>query len=133
MAEEVVQVEVVGTPSSITIEEEPGVEIFIEDEVIDLVTVSEPGPQGVQGVQGIQGLPGLAGSAPQAYRHTQTIPSQVWTVQHNLGYNPAGIWVKDDLGRRRFPAVDYISVNVLLLTFSEPVPVGSGVATADLS
>lgn len=53
----------------------------LTDLVLDFVLPT--GPVGPQGPIGPQGLPG----AP-AYVHTQSSPSNVWTINHNLGYRP---------------------------------------------
>jgi hypothetical protein len=80
-----------------------------------LASKGDPGPQGDQGP------PGASGSAPQAFVHTQGTSSSVWTINHNLGYNPAGIYVKDSAGTEHEPAdVEHIDENTTVLHFSFP-------------
>lgn len=38
---------------------------------------------------------GGGSGAPSSYVHRQTTPATVWTVTHNLGYDPAGLLVYD--------------------------------------
>jgi hypothetical protein len=94
---------------------------------VDTVTIGvagppgPPGPQGPQGETGDpgpQGEPGTPGAAPQAYEYEQAIPSDTWTITHNLGYRPGGILVLDTLGRVVEGDVSYPSVNDVVLTFS---------------
>jgi hypothetical protein len=87
----------------------------------------EPGPQGdpgPKGDKGDQGDPGAPGSAPQAYRHVQSIPSAVWVVNHNLGYKPAVGQIKDSGGTLWFGVPNHLDDNTLTLSFyvaGEPV------------
>ena len=46
------------------------------------------GPAGTPGTPGATGQPGAAGSAPQAYTHIQNAVSDVWSITHNLGFQP---------------------------------------------
>jgi hypothetical protein len=54
------------------------------------------GPQGPPGPEGPQGPPGPPGTGEGGggYRHDQAAPSTVWDMQHNLGYDPAGVYVR---------------------------------------
>ena len=50
-----------------------------------------------------------------AYLHTQVIPATVWTITHNLGFDPAGIVVIDNEGFMRDGfAVQYLDLGVTL-------------------
>lgn len=70
---------------------------------INTATFSAEGPQGVSG---------------GFYAHSQGSPSQTWTIDHNLGYNPGGITVVDSAGSIVEGAYEYTSVNQLIATFS---------------
>lgn len=52
---------------------------------VQLPTGSTPsrGPVGLQGVQGPQGS-----AAIQSFVHNQNVPSDTWTINHNLGFYP---------------------------------------------
>lgn len=57
--------------------------------------------------------------ASTGYRHVQSIPSDTWTVTHNLGYKPGGIIVEDSAGEEWIAfAVEYVDDDSLTLTFS---------------
>jgi hypothetical protein len=47
--------------------------------VINQITVASPGPQGPAGAFTPSDI---------AYTHTQAVASAVWTINHNLGFNP---------------------------------------------
>ncbi len=64
----------------------------MDDRVI-IVTPPEQPTIAVIGIAGPKGDPGTASTG--AFVHTQLIPATVWTVEHDLGFNPAGITVVD--------------------------------------
>lgn len=81
--------------------------------VFEVVTAGPPGPQGPpgepgpEGPQGETGPPGPQGDpGPQgergemgpgnAYLHAQLVPATVWTIEHDLGYDPGGVTVMAD-------------------------------------
>lgn len=72
-----------------------------------VVQSASPGPGG----QG-QGSGGLTWSAPSA----QT----VWMVPHNLGRFPI-VAIRDSTGEEVLADVQHLDVNVLMVTFSQPV------------
>lgn len=98
--------------------------------VIELGPPGSQGPVGPQGIPGAQGPvgavgpPGTDGAAgpvgpvgpagppgpPAAYIHTQTIPSALWVVNHNLGYRPS-VEVLSPGGISVFAEVVHISLN----------------------
>jgi len=43
--------------------------------------------------------------------------AQVWTVNHNLGYEPAGVFVTDSGGTEWIGEVEHIDANTLTITF----------------
>jgi len=70
------------------------------------------------GPQGPAGRPGESSGA----LYTQTTASTVWTVIHNLGYNPGGITVLDGTGDLVLGWVaTHASDDILILTFQTAV------------
>jgi|SRR5882757_10030672 len=60
------------------------------------------------------------------YKHIQPTPSLVWVVEHHLGWDPAGIVVRDQADARQLPDEDYTDAGeVMTLTFQEET---SGIA-----
>ena len=53
------------------------------------------------------------------YSHTQSVSSATWTITHNLGFRPA-VSVVDSGGNHVIGDVNYVSVNVLTVSFSAP-------------
>lgn len=47
-------------------------------------------------------------SAPRGYTHQQTLPSTVWDITHNLGFDPAGFVVQGSNGIDYWPGVTYL-------------------------
>lgn len=74
--------------------------------------------------EGVVGLQGAAGSGDKHYEHTQSTPSAVWTITHNLGKKPA-VTVIDSGGNEWQTAVEHVSTNQCVVRFSAPF---SGVA-----
>lgn len=92
-------------------------------EVVE-ATVAEPEPAVeilVPGERGPAGPPG--DGAPGGYLHTQVVPSTVWDVDHQLGFDPAAIRVVGVDGDEWWPAsVTYITEGqVVRLTFNTSV------------
>lgn len=59
---------------------------------------------------------------PTHYVHEQTSQSTVWVIQHDLGYDPAGVVVTDEVGNLHWPMVTYPSPgNIIQLSFTNPV------------
>lgn len=52
-----------------------------------------------------------------AYTHVQTVPSDTWVIEHNLGYVPGGISIKDSADTICEGDVSFTSLDVLTLTF----------------
>lgn len=59
------------------------------------------------------------------YTHVQTVPSTLWTVVHNLGFNPGGVRVEDGAGIQTVGEVSYVDTTTLTIAFNTPL---SGVA-----
>ena len=102
--------------------------VEVEADAVPEVVVAvpgTPGPRGVQGStgpqgpQGPQGPPGAAGAAPQSYHHVQNAVSDVWVVEHSLGYNPGGVIVKDSSGTVVEGQIAHTDLNTLTVTFSD--------------
>lgn len=65
---------------------------------------------------------GGGGVAGTAYTHTQSTASTVWDVVHNLGFDPAGIYVEDSQSNIWHPDATYlVSGTTLRLTFAESI------------
>lgn len=65
-----------------------------------------------------QTLPdGSPGDVP-GYVHIQSVPSNTWTIDHNLGRKPAGIRVEDSVGDIWYPdRIEDPSLNQTILMF----------------
>lgn len=71
-------------------------------------------------------LPGTEpGGEGGSFVFTQTTPLSVWVIEHPLGFYPAGVWVRDNLGQEIVGEVTYPSINVVQIDFGAPT---SGVA-----
>lgn len=104
-----------------TIQTPDGQESFF---VLSGPTQGPPGPQGLKGDKGDQGEVGPQGpAANNAYLHTQSVPSTVWDVDHQLGFDPAAIRVYIVNGDEVWPAtVTYVSPGqIVRLTFDYSV------------
>ena len=67
----------------------------------------------------LDSLVGPAGSGASGnYTHNQAVPSTVWTVNHNLGFFPAGVMVYDSTDRQFIGDVEHINTNTLTITFA---------------
>jgi hypothetical protein len=60
--------------------------------------------------------PGAAGGGDLTYTHTQTSPSSLWTVIHNLGKNPS-VEVVDSGGSEIVPDIHYDNINQVSISF----------------
>jgi len=74
------------------------------------VTVAASGPQGIQGPEG------PPGTASGAYTFTQIAPASVWSISHNLGYNPA-VTAVDSAGNVVEGTLIYQTTDTLEITF----------------
>lgn len=62
-----------------------------------------------------------AGGAPENTVIDVMVPDTLWSVQHNLGFKPAGIRVEDTAGTDiEGGDVTHISTNALTIEFSFP-------------
>lgn len=74
------------------------------------VSIVNAGPVGPPGVQGE--------SIQPAYFHVQEVPSDEWTITHNLLFRPAGVFVQDSSGANVEGDVSYVSDFVIVINFS---------------
>jgi hypothetical protein len=56
-----------------------------------------------------------------SYTFTQSTEVDVWIIPHNLGRQFVNIQVVDNSGNTLIPSPEYTSVNVVTLTFANPV------------
>lgn len=83
------------------------------------------GPEGREGPQGVQGIPGQPGpqgpkgdpGEDQNYLHTQSVASDEWSINHNLGKYPS-VAVIDSAGSEVIGEVEYIDLNNLKIKFA---------------
>lgn len=71
------------------------------------------GPQGPQGIQGIPGPPG------PSYTHTQSVASDTWIVNHNLGIVPS-VEIRNSGSQVVEADVVHISTNQTNIYFAAP-------------
>lgn len=96
--------------------------------VVQPLEITAPGPQGIPGPAGPAGEsivgpagpagePGEPGDAALTYIHVQSIPSDTWVVEHNLGAL-VGVTVIDSAGTQVEGTVTYNSDSVLTISFA---------------
>jgi hypothetical protein len=123
------------TPTSVVYVETETTTVDVTNEITVIETVVEQtevvvdnlqGPQGNQGPTGPRGVTGPTGpkgdpgatTAPSVfYVHNQAVPSDTWTINHNLGGNPTAV-VQDSAGTTCEGNFSYPSINQLVITFS---------------
>ena len=81
-------------------------------------------PEGATGLTGATGATGPTAIAG-AYIHNQVVPSTIWTINHNLGYQYVNVEPIDStgnsfVGRYDYPQVAFTSTMVTTLTFATP-------------
>lgn len=52
-----------------------------------------------------------------SYTHIQAVPDSVWTIDHNLGFPPGGIFTKDSAGTMIEGDVHHTSLDSLYIVF----------------
>lgn len=57
------------------------------------------------------------GGGDKNYRHTQSLPAEVWTITHNLHKKPSVV-ITDSAGTAVEGSINYIDDNNLIVTFS---------------
>ena len=78
----------------------------------------DTGSQGETGPQGPQGAPG----DPEKISFTfeQQANSDVWTINHNLGYRPAAL-IQNYSGTTIEGSLQHQNINTLIISFSAPI------------
>lgn len=71
----------------------------------------------ILGDQGPQGVPGPQGTSAVFYVHTQSTPSAVWVIDHDLNGNPTAV-VIDSAGTQCEGTFSYPTLNQMLITFT---------------
>lgn len=94
------------------------IEINVEKSITEVLISQEQGPQGAQGPVGPTGPAGVSADAV-SYRHIQSVSSNTWQINHNLGWYP-NITVVDSAGSVVEGEVDYTNENSLTLLFATP-------------
>lgn len=67
----------------------------------------------------VRGSPGLPGEGSAFYRHTQTAPSAIWTIVHNLNFEPQ-TQVFSSGGVRVEAFIQNLSLSTTQIIFSSP-------------
>lgn len=67
------------------------------------------------------GPAGPPGNGEVQYTHTQSVASDTWTVNHNLGYRPA-VSVLSVGGKLMLADVVHTSANQAVVSFDQPTP-----------
>lgn len=88
-----VEVVEITAPTSAVVEISGGTGLVEVSAAVAVLTALPAAGSG--GVVEVAGAPGPGGSGT-AYTHTQTVPATVWTITHELGYDPAGVLVLSD-------------------------------------
>lgn len=65
------------------------------------------------------GPPGGSGGPGSSFLYVQSVASNVWTINHNLGQRPV-VEVRDNTGGVVFANVTHLSVNTVRIGFSIP-------------
>jgi hypothetical protein len=63
---------------------------------------------------------GGAGGSSERYLHVQNSPAATWTVNHNLGVQPAGVNILSPGGVQLIAEVVHLSTNQLQVLFAAP-------------
>lgn len=63
------------------------------------------------------GVTGLKGGGDKNYIHSQSVPSDTWTVSHNLGKKPA-VMVVDSADEVVYGNITYNDINNVTITFN---------------
>lgn len=66
-------------------------------------------------VKGDKGDPGDPGGG--SYKHVQSVAANIWSVNHELGFYPGGILIKDSGGMHWIGEVTHIDINNLTIDF----------------
>ena len=92
-------------------------EIIVVEPVIPVINIINQKPSVVISAPGPQGPAGTFTPADIAYVHTQAVSSAVWTINHNLNFNPVCV-VLDSAGTNVEGTISYPSINQMVITFT---------------
>ncbi len=75
--------------------------------------------EGNSGSEGdfLSSLVGPTGPAGSSYTHTQSLPTNVWIITHNLGFYP-NVSVFDSAGSQVLGEIDHLTNNALTITYA---------------
>lgn len=104
---------VVKTVNSVVVTAQPTATVEVV-KTVNAISAASPGPQGPAGPQG---LPGAAGGS--VYEHTQSVASNNWVINHNVGRKVAVILFDDD-GTVVQSDIEHGTVNQATVTWSQP-------------
>lgn len=99
----------------VTVEVGGDVQVNMADPTVE-VEVGSRTPVVVE-VGGAVGPPGPPGPAGGTYRHVQSVPASTWTINHNLGFRPGGVYVQDSGGDQQVGRVTHLSADTLQIEF----------------
>jgi hypothetical protein len=88
------------------------------DADFDAIWADLPASGGATGPQGPPGPPGTGGGGG-SYTHTQSTPSDAWTIDHGLGYIPTVI-VVDSGGTEQWGEIQHTNTTSLVVRFGRP-------------
>lgn len=94
--------------------------ILPADEIVSVTIVEETAVMVIlpeTGEPGLRGPPGQ--SADQSYLHSQVASSNVWVINHNLGYRPS-VFITDNGGAQIVGGPLHISDNQTNIYFTIP-------------
>ncbi len=78
-------------------------------ETTELITVN---------VTEVLGRDGRDGTSGGSYVHVQSVPASIWNVNHNLGYKPGGLFIKDSANSQWWGYVTHVDNNNLTIDFN---------------
>lgn len=78
-------------------------DVVVIQPITPTIVISAPGPQG--------------NVAEVAYVHTQAVAASVWTINHNLGFEPTAV-ILDSAGTNCEGSFSYPSKNQMVITFN---------------
>jgi hypothetical protein len=95
------------------------VDRVIEDQEAETLLVEKVDTEVLVVTEGERGAIGPVGPAStgQTYTHSQSIPSETWTINHNLGQFPS-VTVVDSAGTEVIGGVTYQNSNTIVLSFT---------------
>lgn len=76
--------------------------------IIPTIVITAPGPQGPAGVFNVGDI---------SYTHTQSVASNTWVIDHNLGFCPTAV-VLDSAGTNCEGSFSYPTTNQMVITFN---------------